>query len=364
MKPDEKQIWDALRSVQDDEQGTDIVSLSMVSGLQISDSGDVIFLIEADPAKGAAMEPLRARAEAAVKSISRVSKVSAILTAQRKPELANKSRSNTLDPHGMNKNPVLDLPIKIIIAVASGKGGVGKSTLGVNVAALLAKNGYKVGLLDADIYGPSVPLLTGLAGRKPDSDEDNNIIPLEAYGMKIMSIGFMVDASKALVWRGPMVQSALYQLFRDVKWGTKEEPLDVLIVDMPPGTGDAQLTLAQKVPVDGAIIVSTPQDIALLDARKGIEMFQKVGVPVLGIVENMSTYICTNCGHEEHIFGHGGAEEEAKKMGVPFLGSVPLNASIRINSDQGKPVVCDDDMAQVADYYSNIVNNLAKNSQL
>lgn len=364
MKPDEKQIWDALRSVQDDEKGADIVSLSMVSGLQISDSGDVIFLIEADPAKGAAMEPLRARAEAAVKSISRVSKVSAILTAQRKPELANKPQSNIPDPHGMNKNPVLDLPIKKIIAVASGKGGVGKSTLGVNVAAQLAKNGYKVGLLDADIYGPSVPLLTGLAGRKPDSDEDNNIIPLEAYGMKIMSIGFMVDASKALVWRGPMVQSALYQLFRDVKWGTKKEPLDVLIVDMPPGTGDAQLTLAQKVPVDGAIIVSTPQDIALLDARKGIEMFQKVGVPVLGIVENMSTYICTNCGHEEHIFGHGGAEEEAKKMGVPFLGSVPLNASIRLNSDQGKPVVCDDNMAQVADYYSNIVNNLAKNSQL
>lgn len=363
-KPNEKQIWEALKGVADKEQGSDIVSLSMVSGLQVSENGDVIFLIEADPAKGAAMEPIRARAEEAVKNVPRVAKVSAILTAQREPEMSNKPSQAAPDPHGMNKNPVLDLPIKKIIAVASGKGGVGKSTLAVNVAAQLAKNGYKVGLLDADIYGPSVPLLTGLAGRKPDSDEDNNIIPLKAHGMKIMSIGFMVDATKALVWRGPMVQSALYQLFRDVKWGTKEEPLDILIVDMPPGTGDAQLTLAQKVPVDGAIIVSTPQDIALLDARKGIEMFEKVGVPVLGVVENMSTYICTNCGHEEHIFGHGGAEDEAKKLGVPFLGSVPLSASIRMNSDCGVPVVCDRNQERLSGSYSNIVNVLSKNSQL
>lgn len=355
-KPDEKQIWEALRALNDDEKRADIVSLSMVSGLQVSESGEVVFLIEIDPAKGGVMEPLRMRAEQAVKAVPDVSKVTAILTAQKKAGQAGKSQSKITDPHGMNKNPVLDLPIKRIIAVASGKGGVGKSTVAVNISIYLAKKGYNVGLLDADIYGPSVPVMTGLQGVKPDSDEEGNIIPLQAHGMKVMSIGFMVDAKKALVWRGPMVQSALYQLFRDVKWGTKEEPLDILIVDMPPGTGDAQLTLAQKVPVDGAIIVSTPQDIALLDARKGIEMFNAVGVPVLGMIENMSTHICSNCGHEEHIFGHGGVEEEAQKIGVPFLGSIPLSLDIRMDSDAGKPAS--------GDIFVNIINKLANNGQL
>lgn len=362
--PQENLIWDALRAVRYEKMGKDIVALSMVSGLQIADNGDVIFLIEVSPEDGSAMEPMRQQAERVVSELPHVGKVSAILTAQKKAETANNNRNQMPDPHGMNKNPVLELPIKKIIAVASGKGGVGKSTVAINIASQLAKNGHKVGLLDADIYGPSVPLLSGLEGQKPDSDKDNNIIPLEAYGMKIMSIGFMVDASKALVWRGPMVQSALYQLFRDVKWGTKDEPLDILIVDMPPGTGDAQLTLAQKVPVDGAIIVSTPQDMALLDARKGIEMFNTVGVPVLGIVENMSTHICSNCGHEEHIFGHGGAEEEAEKMGVPFLGAIPLNRDIRTHSDAGKPVVHDESSSDIASSFVNIVNNLANNVQL
>ncbi|MFP4313816.1 MAG: Mrp/NBP35 family ATP-binding protein [Alphaproteobacteria bacterium] len=360
-RPDEKMIWSALRAVNDDEKGKDIVSLSMVSGLQIGDNGEVVFLIEVDPDKGMMMEPLRARAEAAVKNVKGVSKVSAILTAAKadaesKPN-ANAVHNSLPDPHGMNKNPPLNnLPIKKIIAVASGKGGVGKSTLALNIAAILAKNGHKTGLLDADIYGPSVPMMSGLAGTKPDMDESRMIIPPEAHGMKIMSIGFMVEAEKALVWRGPMVQSALYQLFRDVKWGTKDDPLDVLVVDMPPGTGDAQLTLAQKVPVDGAVIVSTPQDIALIDARKGIEMFKKVGVPILGLIENMSTHICSNCGHEDHIFGHGGAEEEARKIGVPFLGGVPLNRDIREKSDGGSPVFDDN--------FYNIVNNLTKNVRL
>lgn len=334
----EKQIWDALSSVQDTERGDNIVNLKMVSGLQLLPDGDAIFMIEVEPERGGAMEPLRQAAERAVKNIKGIGKVSAVLTAQRKPQMTNKPSSNIPDPHGMEKNPKLNLPIKKIIAVASGKGGVGKSTLAFNLAYQLAKNGQSVGLLDADIYGPSVPKLTGLEGRKPQSDEDKNIIPFYVHGIKVMSIGFMVDAAKALVWRGPMVQSALYQLFRDVKWGTDDEPLDILIVDMPPGTGDAQLTLAQKVNVDGAIIVSTPQDIALIDARKGIEMFRTVNVPILGVIENMSTHICTNCGHEEHIFGAGGAENEAKKMSVQFLGALPLHADIRMACDNGEPL--------------------------
>lgn len=334
----EKQIWNALSGVHDKDRGDSIVNLKMVSGLQLSDDGNVIFMIEVEPERGMMMEPLRQDAERAVKNIKGIGKVSAILTAQRTPKISNKAPRGNSDPHGMDKNPKLDLPIKKIIAVASGKGGVGKSTLAFNLAYQLAKNGHSVGLLDADIYGPSVPKLSGLEGRKPETDEYKNIIPFVAHGIKIMSIGFMVDASKALVWRGPMVQSALYQLFRDVKWGTQENPLDILIVDMPPGTGDAQLTLAQKVNVDGAVIVSTPQDIALIDVRKGIEMFRTVNVPILGVIENMSTHICSNCGHEEHIFGHGGAENEAKKMGVQFLGALPLHVDVRKACDDGKPL--------------------------
>ncbi|MAE50843.1 MAG: hypothetical protein CMH27_03430 [Micavibrio sp.] len=339
------QIIDALKTVRDEEQGADIVSLDMVKGLQISGDGTVIFMIEVSPSRGTQLEPLRQNAEQTVLKIKGVNKVSAVLTAEAKhtPKAAASgvapapTKSNIPDPHGLNKIPPLDIHAKHIIAVASGKGGVGKSTVTANICANLAKNGHKVGLLDADIYGPSQPHMMGLDGKKPASDENNQIIPLEAHGIKVMSIGFMIEPEKALVWRGPMVQSALIQLMRDVAWGTAETPLDYLIVDMPPGTGDAQLTMAQKIKLSGAIIVSTPQDIALLDARKGIEMFRKTNVPVLGIIENMSTYICTNCGHEEHIFGHGGAQKEAKKLGTAFLGDIPLNTSIRINSDEGIP---------------------------
>ncbi|MEM7651385.1 MAG: Mrp/NBP35 family ATP-binding protein [Pseudomonadota bacterium] len=360
---DQEQILEALRTVENpgsaaarsadsENADTDIVSAGMISGLQLSENGEVLFMIEVDPEQGAKMEPLRQKAEQAVLAIKNVRKVTAILTAERKNAPAN---DGAADPHGMAKNPKLDLPIKKIIAVASGKGGVGKSTLAANIAINLAKNSQlKIGLLDADIYGPSQPKMFGLEGYKPAFTDEKQIIPPEAFGVKMMSIGFMVEAEKALVWRGPMVQTAVYQLFRDVDWTngliqneeSEEAALDVLIVDMPPGTGDAQLTLAQKVPVTGAIIVSTPQDIALADARKGVEMFQAVNVPILGVIENMSTHICSNCGHEEHIFGHGGARKEAEKLGVPFLGEIPLSADIRAKSDAGQPFDLDEAMIE------------------
>lgn len=329
-----QEIYDALENVRDPESGQSVVRSGMISGLQVDNAGNVLFMIEVDATRGPALEPLRQEAERAVRSLKGVTKVTAVLTAQKKPAPAHNP-----DPHGMDKNPRLQLPIKNIIAVASGKGGVGKSTVAANLAVALRKAGHSVGLLDADIYGPSVPKMMGIEGRKPEFAKDGKIIPLEAYGLKVMSIGFMIENEAPLVWRGPMVQSAIYQMFRDVVWGTIESPLDILIVDMPPGTGDAQLTLAQKVPVTGAIIVSTPQDIALIDARKAIGMFQKVNVPILGIIENMSTHICSNCGHEEHIFGHGGAKQEAERQNVPFLGEIPLNLSIRTQSDAGKPVL-------------------------
>jgi ATP-binding protein involved in chromosome partitioning len=337
----ENDVITALRAVNDPGRGSDIVALDMVRGLQVQ-GGRVLFSLEVDPARGAALEPLRQAAEKAVAALPGVTEVTAVLTAEKKISAAAK-----MDPHGMAKNPPLQLPIKHIIAVASGKGGVGKSTVALNLAVALARGGKKTGLLDADIYGPSVPRLTGIGMRKPEM-KDEKLQPLEAHGLKVMSIGFMVDGEAPLVWRGPMVQTALYQMLRDVSWGSAAEPLDVLVVDMPPGTGDAQLTLAQKVPLAGAVIVSTPQDLALADARKGIEMFRKVHVPILGLIENMSTYICSQCGHEEHIFGHGGAKAEAEKQGVPFLGEIPLDIAIRASADAGLPVA--DKFAQI--YYA------------
>jgi ATP-binding protein involved in chromosome partitioning len=325
----QEKIFEVLKTVRDPERDADIVSLGMISGIQTGAQGEVVFLIEVDAKRGPKMEPLRQQAEAAVRSLPGVSRVTAVLTAQ---------KAAASDLHGMNKNPKLKLPVRHIVAVASGKGGVGKSTVATNLAISLAKDGRKkIGLLDADIYGPSQPKMMGLEGRKPTFSEDGKIIPLEAYGLKIMSIGFMIENEAPLIWRGPMVQSSLYQMLRDVNWGTVEEPMDILIVDMPPGTGDAQLTLAQKVDVAGAVIVSTPQDIALIDARKAVEMFRKVNVPILGIIENMSTHVCSNCGHEDHIFGHGGARKEAERLGVPFLGEIPLSAAIRADSDGGRP---------------------------
>ena len=244
--------------------------------------------------------------------------------------------------------------VKNIIAVSSGKGGVGKSTTAANLALALAAEGARVGILDADIYGPSQPLMMGQQGHKPEAD-NGKLLPLIAHGMQTMSIGYLVDEDQAMVWRGPMVSQALQQLLNDTLW----DNLDYLVIDMPPGTGDIQLTLSQKVPVTGAIIVTTPQDIALLDAKKGLKMFGKVGVPVLGIVENMAMHVCSNCGHEEHIFGHGGAEKMADQYGVPVLGSLPLDLSIRLATDEGRPTVVAEPDGKLAARYQEIARKLA-----
>lgn len=324
-----EKIMQALSSVKTD-QG-DIVSLGMVAGLTVGADKSVFFALSVDPAMGGAMEPLRQSAEKAVRSVSGIKDAMVALTAER----AGKAEP---DPHGMNKNPKLELPFRHVIAVGSGKGGVGKSTVAFNIAAELAALGYRVGLLDADIYGPSVHRLSGLNGKRAETNDQKKIIPLEAHGMKIISMGFLIEEEKPMIWRGPMVQSAFYQMLRDVDWRFDTGVPDFLIIDMPPGTGDVQLTLAQKVPVTGAVIVSTPQDLALIDARKAIAMFEKTGVKILGLIENMSMYICPNCGHEDHVFGHGGAAEEARKRSVSFLGEVPLNGKIREESDAGLKV--------------------------
>jgi ATP-binding protein involved in chromosome partitioning len=304
--------------------------------------GHVGFSIEVAPERGRASEPLRKAAEDAVNALPGVLSVTAVLTAHSEPANARTVYRNprAQRPQGQHAHPHPPQPktsgiegVTSVIAVASGKGGVGKSTVAVNLALGLAKLGLKVGLLDADIYGPSVPRLLNIT-HKPETD-GHKLQPIEKLGIKAMSIGFLVAEDSPMIWRGPMVQSALMQMMNDVAWA----PLDVLVIDMPPGTGDAQLTIAQRVPLKGAVIVSTPQDIALIDARKGIAMFEKTQVPVLGIVENMSMFICPHCGHESHIFGHGGARAEAEKMNVTFLGEVPLVPLIRETSDAGKPVV-------------------------
>lgn len=305
----------------------------ITASTQVDDAGGVIVTLEVDPAQGPKLEPFRQQVEATLAKIEGVNKASVILTAQKQKP------TSTPDPHGMNKNPPIDVPARQIIVVASGKGGVGKSTVAANIAAALGRR-FSVGLLDADIYGPSQPTMMGEVGFKPALNARKQFEPLRKHGLKIMSIGFLVEAGKALVWRGPMVQTAVYQMLRDVAWANEDgSPLDYLIIDMPPGTGDVQLTIAQKVRATGAVIVSTPQDIALIDARRAVEMFHKTGVPILGLIENMSVHICSNCGHSEPIFGQGGAEEEAKNLSVPFLGKVPLAKSIREQSDAGIPIV-------------------------
>ncbi|MFN4283336.1 MAG: iron-sulfur cluster carrier protein ApbC [Alphaproteobacteria bacterium] len=352
----DRDVLAALHTVIDHERGGSIVSLDMVKGVTLR-GGNVAFMIEVDAARGPHMEPLRKAAEDAVMRLAGVTSVSAVLTAERASGAGAAERATAPAPQSQaqaqagadvtmarrqaatGQAPAAKpfVPgVKRIIAVASGKGGVGKSTVAVNLALGLVAEGKRVGLLDADIYGPSVPRLLGLKGR-PEPTEDKRLRPMEAYGLKAMSMGFLVPEDTAMIWRGPMVIGALEQLLRDVAWAADGD-LDVLVVDMPPGTGDAQLTMAQRVPLAGAVIVSTPQDIALIDARKGLNMFKKVEVPVLGIVENMSTFVCPNCGHESHIFGHGGAKAEADKIGVEFLGEVPLHIAIRETSDAGTPI--------------------------
>ncbi len=339
-----------LETITDPASGKSVVASGMIEGLVVK-GGHVGFALEVDPARGRDAEPLRKRCEDAISTLPGVLSVTAVLTAhqarQQQPQSAGRTPHTTPSPQGIPG-------VGSIVAVASGKGGVGKSTVAVNLAIGLARQGLKVGLLDADIYGPSVPRLLGIR-EKPET-ENHKLKPIEKFGIKTMSIGFLVDEGTPMVWRGPMVQSALTQMMNDVLWA----PLDILVVDMPPGTGDAQLTMAQRFPLKGAIIVSTPQDLALIDARKAIAMFEKTYVPILGIVENMSTYVCPNCGHEAHIFGHGGARETARAMGARFLGEVPLVGTIRELSDAGTPVTATAPDGAEAKAYLAIASEVAK----
>jgi ATP-binding protein involved in chromosome partitioning len=330
-------------------QGAALTDAKVLSDIAVND-GKVFFSINVDAAEARAWESVRAEAEKAVRAIPGVSTAMVALTAERKAGAAAAPTSHRHGPgvpdvstHRPPPQPgpaspmskQAEIPgISAVIAVASGKGGVGKSTTALNLALGLRDLGLRVGLLDADIYGPSVPRLTGLRD-KPQLTAERKMIPLQRFGLAIMSIGFLVEEETAMIWRGPMVMSAITQMLRDVAWGT----LDILVVDMPPGTGDAQLTLAQNVPLKGAIIISTPQDLSLIDARRGLAMFKKVNVPVLGIVENMSYFQCPHCGTRSDIFGHGGARHEAERLGVPFLGEIPLHMSIRATSDSGTPLV-------------------------
>src|ERR1051325_7805011 len=332
--------------------GAALTDAKVLSDIAVND-GKVFFSINVEAAEARAWESVRAEAEKAVRAIPGVTTAMVALTAERKagaaPAAAPHRHAQGV-PHVSTHRPPpqpgatspmskqAEIPgISAVIAVASGKGGVGKSTTALNLALGLRDVGLRVGLLDADIYGPSVPRLTGIR-EKPQLDAERKMIPLQRFGLAIMSIGFLVEEETAMIWRGPMVMSAITQMLRDVAWGT----LDILVVDMPPGTGDAQLTLAQNVPLKGAVIISTPQDLSLIDARRGLAMFKKVNVPVLGIVENMSYFQCPECGAKSDIFGHGGARHEAERLGVPFLGEIPLHMSIRTTSDAGNPVVASD----------------------
>ena len=326
-------ILKALDAIIDPISGRSVVHQDMIQGLVVK-GGHVGFALEVPAARGRGAEPLRQTCEDAVHALPGVLSVTAVLTAHQGPEPAPRHSHRHAGEQRHSPTPSTGIPgVGAIIAVASGKGGVGKSTVAVNLALGLQALGLKVGLLDADIYGPSIPRLLGIT-EKPDS-YDSKLQPIVKLGLKTMSIGFLVEEDTPMIWRGPMVQSALTQMMNDVAWA----PLDVLVIDMPPGTGDAQLTIAQRVPLRGAVIVSTPQDIALIDARKGLAMFRKTEVPILGIVENMSTFLCPNCGHESHIFGHGGARETAKTLNAPFLGEIPLVTTIRETSDAGTPIV-------------------------
>jgi ATP-binding protein involved in chromosome partitioning len=350
-QPTRDQVLDALSAVIDPARGRDVVALEMVSGVVVK-GGNVGFALEVEPSEAEAKEPLREACERAVMALPGVTSVTAVLTAERpsggapggRPATSPMAGASPMAGRTSGRGPAPAAPpgaapaalpgIRSIVAVASGKGGVGKSTTSANLALAIARLGRRTGLLDADIYGPSQPRMLGITG-KPTSPDGKKLRPMQSYGVRVMSMGFLVDEDAPMIWRGPMVQSAIQQMLGDVDWGE----LDVLVVDLPPGTGDAQLTMAQRVPLAGAVIVSTPQDIALLDARKAINMFRKVDVPILGVVENMSYFLCPHCGGRSEIFSHGGARQTAERFGVDFLGEIPLDLTIRQDTDAGRPPV-------------------------
>ncbi|MFK7761746.1 MAG: Mrp/NBP35 family ATP-binding protein [Roseobacter sp.] len=339
----------ALKTVTDPVSGNDLVAAGLVKALTVAHDGAVRFVMEVPPSQAETYGSVKDGAETAL-SDAGVTQAQVLLTAHSAPaappDLKPQRKS---EPQGPQKIPGIDR----IIAIASGKGGVGKSTVSSNIACALAAEGRRVGLLDADVYGPSQPRMLGVSGR-PASPDGKIILPMRNFGVTMMSIGLMTNDDQATVWRGPMLMGALQQMMNQVQWGA----LDVLIVDLPPGTGDVQMTLAQKFHVDGAVVVSTPQDVALLDARKGIDMFNQLSTPILGMIENMSTHICSNCGHEEHVFGHGGVAAEAEKIGVPLLAEIPLHLDIRMAADGGAPIVVSKPESTQATVFRDIAKRL------
>ena len=340
MPVTESALLDALKTVTDPNTGRDFVSGKQVKNLRI-DGGDIAFDVELGYPAKSQLAALRKSLISAARTVPGVDNVSANL-------------STKIVPHAVQRGVQLLPKVKNIVAVASGKGGVGKSTTAVNLALALAAEGATVGILDADIYGPSQPMMMGISGR-PESQDGKTMEPMENFGVQVMSIGFMVETDNPMIWRGPMATQALEQLLRQTNW----RELDYLIVDMPPGTGDIQLTLSQRVPLTGAVIVTTPQDIALLDAKKGIKMFEKVGVPILGIVENMAVQVCEKCGHVEHIFGAEGGKKLAAEYGMDYLGALPLNLSIRVQADGGRPSVVSDPDGEIAGLYKSVARQVA-----